>query len=78
LVSHFVVQVFQPVGAEVVARTSDWLMVNANPAAGPLPVAASVKAVAVGVPEQVTTKLLKVRGAASVLAQGVVKVPAVA
>jgi hypothetical protein len=78
LVSHFVVQVLQPSGAADVARTSAWLIVKVKPAAGPLPVAARVKAVAVGVPEQVTTKLLKVRGAASVLAQGVVKVPAVA
>ena len=69
---------FQPLGAAVVARTSAWVMVKVNPLTLLLPTACSVKAVAVGVPTQLTTKLPKVRVLASVLAQGVTKVPEVA
>jgi len=40
--SHFVLQVFQPAGAAVVARTSTWLTVKPQPVTGPLPVANKV------------------------------------
>ena len=63
-ISHLLAQVFQPVAAAVVARTSAWLMVKVKPVTGPLPTACSVKVVASGVPEQLTTKWPKVRVAA--------------